>query len=114
MIDENKLKEAVEYFEKNVKAMVDFIKAYLSVSDKMPEKRKAKECECDPWFGCGCSVDDYNEAIDECTLAVSKMIPSVEEIENYIVDFYNSNETMVFNPYELAKALHDRMTGGGQ
>ena len=83
MIDENKLNKELGVLKLTVpdscKEIIRLVEHYLSVSDKMPEKLEITKLM--RATGCDRFYSSRNETIDECTLAVSKIVQKLQ-LEN--------------------------------
>jgi len=89
---------------------------------KMPKKKLTYEQryihnakETDARYNAG-----YNDAIDECTLAIAEAVPSVEEIDLFLKERWNhlfSPEENYLGRRRLSQSIHklyeDRLKGGG-
>jgi len=92
-MNEQGIKEAVEQVQKwydssarmrvkEIKLLIDLAQQYLNVKG-MPEEREKKFCNCDmvaePASYCGCRIDNFNEALHLCKLAMMKQSQVSEE-----------------------------------
>lgn len=65
-------REAREFAEPYVQEALQAQRAELL--EKIEKKRSYGKCYCECGEGCGCKIDDYNKAIDDCLSEVKKIL----------------------------------------
>lgn len=82
---------------KEIKVLLDMAETLLAAqgSAVLPKKRnngKFDTCGCYTEGGCGCSIDDFNEAIDETAINLVAMVKGLEgEIRKEIPSEWNDS-----------------------
>lgn len=100
--------------EKYLKVLIDLATRYLEVVGVMPKKKRytcgnvQPTCQCKDCL----KADAYNEAIDDCTLAITRKLERLEDVINNEISKWEVNPFGQCIPItDIATAIRSHIVG---